>query len=88
LRNDFNQQWLETARIATLSQQIALRGPNGIFAGDRNPPTMLRRGGRDAERHRTPKLTYILQLLSYILQLLYVWENDGGKPLTTSTSRR
>jgi hypothetical protein len=31
LGNDFNRQWLETARIATLSQQIAQRGPNRIF---------------------------------------------------------
>jgi hypothetical protein len=45
LRNDFNQQLLETARIATLSQQIALgRGPNSIFSSDRKPPTMLRWG--------------------------------------------
>jgi hypothetical protein len=31
LRNDFNRQQLETARIATLSQQIASRGPTGFF---------------------------------------------------------
>jgi hypothetical protein len=32
-RNDFNQQWPETARIATLSQQMALmlkKGPQQI----------------------------------------------------------
>jgi hypothetical protein len=41
----FNRQWPETARIATLSQQIGLgRGPNGFFPGDRKPPTMLRWG--------------------------------------------
>jgi hypothetical protein len=48
LRNDFNQQWPETARIATLSQRIALtRGPNSFFPGGRNPPTMLSIGVED-----------------------------------------
>ena len=56
LRNDFNRQWPETAGIATLSQQMALmlkKGPLQIGWCSQYPPTMLRRGGRDAERHRT-----------------------------------
>jgi hypothetical protein len=50
-------------RIATPSQQIALgRGPNSIFPDDRNPPTMLRPGVGDAERHRSLKLNYSINL--------------------------
>jgi hypothetical protein len=43
-RNDFKQQRLETARIATLSQQIALKDPNK-FSGDRNTPPPCFDGG-------------------------------------------
>jgi hypothetical protein len=56
LRNDFNQQSPETARIATVSQQIALgRGPNSIFPGDRKPPIMLRWGWEGCGATSQPK---------------------------------
>jgi hypothetical protein len=45
LRNDFNGQRLETARIATQSQQIVFWDPDK-FSGEPYPPTMPRpRGG-------------------------------------------
>jgi hypothetical protein len=31
LRDDFNWQWPETARVATLSQRIASKAPTGFF---------------------------------------------------------
>jgi hypothetical protein len=37
-RNDFNRRWLETARVATLSQQNCFEGPNRIFLGIALPP--------------------------------------------------
>jgi hypothetical protein len=39
--NDFNRYLLEAARIATLSQQIALRGPNRIFLAIALPPPTM-----------------------------------------------
>jgi hypothetical protein len=45
-RNDFNWLWLETARIATLSQQTAAKGPDSIFPVIAlTPPPFLDGGG-------------------------------------------
>jgi hypothetical protein len=48
LRNDFNPQRLETARIATLSQQLLRKGPDQDFPVIALPPPPWLDGGGGA----------------------------------------
>jgi hypothetical protein len=84
LRNDFNRQWLETARIATLSQQIASRGPNKNFPVIAFTPHHASSGaGWHAERSRGLKLDYRTEM--YHMQ---GWrKKQAAAGLRTSPSR-